>query len=133
MAIKGDDQPERLVLAGIAGCLTNDLLMAQVHPVKKSNRQANPMPGRTQFAQGVNDSHNLEGLELAIRIMRRYWPLSFKNGMTSFSNSRVGSFITSSNSMALATSNLPDFTRLRVERCAPHPIFWPSSCETLRT
>jgi len=72
MAIKGDDQPERLVLAGIAGCLTNDLLMAQVHPVKKSNRQANPMPGRTQFAQGVNDSHNLDQLELAARIMRHY-------------------------------------------------------------
>jgi hypothetical protein len=70
MAVKRDDQPECLVLMRITGRLTDDLVMPQVHPVKKSDRQANPMPGRTQFAQGVNDSHNLDRPELAVRIMR---------------------------------------------------------------
>jgi hypothetical protein len=45
MTIEGDDQSERFVLPGIRCSLSNDLLMPQMHAVKKTNRQANSAPG----------------------------------------------------------------------------------------
>ena len=52
---------------------------------------------------------------------------SFRNGMTRDSSCAVENLRRSSKATASATSNFPETVRRNVLRCAPQPIFWPSS------
>jgi hypothetical protein len=66
-----------VVLARIGNCLPDDLLVAEMHAVKKTDGEADLFAFGFQFVRGVDDFHDAA---------------SFKNGITLFSNSATGKF-----------------------------------------
>ena len=57
MVIERDDQRERAMLTRVGDGLPDDLLMAEVHPVKEPNRQTNLAVAGVQFVGGANKFH----------------------------------------------------------------------------
>src|SRR5215469_9590889 len=117
MLIECEDQRQCMVSFRVNDCLSDDLLVAEMHTIEETNRQANPLVAGVEFSRVVDEFH----------------AASFKNGITRCSISRADSFSTSSNGRASATSNFPETMRRNFARCAPQPSFWPSSCAMLRT
>src|SRR5437879_1740034 len=110
------------MLLRVGNGLAEDLLMSEMHAVKKSNRQANSATLGFQFARGMDDFHGSRrrrrqgeseagpGLRFCRKRRAASFPIScliisrfedgqisFKNGITRFSRSLCGSASTCSN------------------------------------
>src|SRR5579872_5417673 len=57
MTIKRHHQGHGVMLPRVRNCLTDDLLVPQMHAVKYTNGQADPAAAMAQFVRGVNKLH----------------------------------------------------------------------------
>src|SRR5260221_12925390 len=110
MTVKRQDNGNRVVLTCIGNGLPDDLLMAEMHTVEKTDRKADFFAFGFQFACGVDDFHD------AAR---------FRYRITLFSKSPDDSFKISSRRIPSATSNFPQTLRRNFARCAPPSTFSP--------
>jgi hypothetical protein len=60
MAIKGDYQSLGLMLPSVCKCLTDDLLVAQMHTIENSNRQTDLRCLQRELVRGVLYDHSLD-------------------------------------------------------------------------
>jgi hypothetical protein len=65
MSIERHDQRQGLMLTGISRSLSNDLLMPQVHAIKKAYGQADFTSGVAQLAKAMDGFHKTSKVLLA--------------------------------------------------------------------